>query len=501
MVDQDPPTGQPSPGLLESLWRFKGTSLAVLFVVALLAGLYGLATRDEPAATIRLTLGDPRGNNVFRRGNSTPIDLSRYTGQRAAFTTSDTVLQDAADALGGTPSAGALRGRVTASAASSTDIISVTARADTPAQATRLADAVVQAYLRQSQRETDAAAQRVLDALDGERQRLLQSLSVPVTTVPAPAQAAITQKTADTLVLVEIQITEVKVNAALFGNGVSSIDPVEATPAGDIRGIARLAVLGTLFGFLLALALAWVRADRRPTADDASVPAAILDAPVLAEVPEVRRTDEVRRLTNPLAGALDPYAFAAATMQARGVSGVVLLVGGRRSEGRTASALSLAAASAAQGLNVLLVDADVRTAGLSRFLEVAPDTPGVIDVLDGRSTLLDAAMRLGSDGDDGFDILSIGRETEGDLPPFRPLQVADFLDAARKLYDLVLIDAAPLLDAPETAAVASQADHLLAVVARETPVRDLEGLRQRLNLFRADLVGTVFTRAARTSDA
>jgi len=71
-----------------------------VLVCAALAGLFGLATGPSASASAKLTLVDPRGNSVFRQGNSSAVDLARYTTERAAFARSDAVLNEAATALG-----------------------------------------------------------------------------------------------------------------------------------------------------------------------------------------------------------------------------------------------------------------------------------------------------------------------------------------------------------------------------------------------------------------
>jgi Mrp family chromosome partitioning ATPase len=61
--------------------------------------------------------------------------------------------------------------------------------------------------------------------------------------------------------------------------------------------------------------------------------------------------------------------------------------------------------------------------------------------------------------------------------------------------ELVLIDAPPVMSASETADLASQADGVVLVVDRGTPLRHLEDARDRIALSGTPIIGYVFNRA------
>src|SRR5688500_12549859 len=84
-MDIDTETARPTPGLVESLWRYRLSSLALVLVAARAGAGYVTVRKPMPHATAGLSLADPRGSSVFRQGTAVPVDLARYTVERAEF--------------------------------------------------------------------------------------------------------------------------------------------------------------------------------------------------------------------------------------------------------------------------------------------------------------------------------------------------------------------------------------------------------------------------------
>lgn len=128
---------------------------------------------------------------------------------------------------------------------------------------------------------------------------------------------------------------------------------------------------------------------------------------------------------------------------ARNRPGFVLGVASVRSgEGKTTVAANLAALVAGAGRSVLLVDADIRTSGLSRMLGQSMGV-GLREVLSGRS-VWQAALRR--ETTTGLHVLPSTFATDdpvaGEMaaaPEFR-----DILNLARQQYDITIVDLAPL---------------------------------------------------------
>ena len=132
-------------------------------------------------------------------------------------------------------------------------------------------------------------------------------------------------------------------------------------------------------------------------------------------------------------------------------------------------AMSLARSAASGGQRCLLIDADVRKPTLHTALGV-PATPGLVELtLD--CAPLESVNRWASA--DGFDFLSAGRPTSDALSPFTIEAFGRALAGLKQLYDVIVIDSAPLLLASEGLVVSGYASLTLFVVKWRTTPREI----------------------------
>lgn len=158
------------------------------------------------------------------------------------------------------------------------------------------------------------------------------------------------------------------------------------------------------------------------------------------------------------------------------------------SEGKSTTACNLAIAQAQAGSRVLLVEADLRRPKISEYLGV-DGSYGLTDVLIGQADL-------------GSSIVSWQRGLldflpAGTIPPnpselLGSRQMADLLAELRDRYDIILLDAPPLLPVTDAAIISTAADGAILVArsgrTRKEQVRHAaEALRQ----VNARLLGTV----------
>lgn len=129
-------------------------------------------------------------------------------------------------------------------------------------------------------------------------------------------------------------------------------------------------------------------------------------------------------------------------------------------EGKTTTSTCLARMSALNGERVVLLDVDVRQHGVSRLIRGAADRPGLIEVLRGDAEL-DAALI--HDEDSGAYILPI-------IPASRDVgnlligtEMDTLLATLRERFDLILLDAAPILPVADTRTLAMKADAVVMV--------------------------------------
>ena len=170
----------------------------------------------------------------------------------------------------------------------------------------------------------------------------------------------------------------------------------------------------------------------------------------------------------------------------RGTS--LLLTGSHAKEGTTAVACGLAIAMAETGARVVLVDANLRTPGVGRYLAMDP-SPGLADVLAGRHTVTEV-LRDPLDG--RLTVLPCGRP-QGD--PGVLLASPRLGSAVRSLteaFDVVLVDGPPLDGVADTVVLSKVTDQALLVVrAGRAVTSDVERSKDLLERVGARLAGAV----------
>lgn len=144
----------------------------------------------------------------------------------------------------------------------------------------------------------------------------------------------------------------------------------------------------------------------------------------------------------------------------------LLVASATSGEGRTTVALNLALTAAAEGWRVLLIDADMSRATLSKTLDAAGNA-GLLDLIEGRATL---ASVLLNDTDTGLNVLPLGNATR----PDSRMPVAQ--DLAQRLndqtFDLTIFDSGATLDDDYTRPFGDMTDDILLVVRAGGPKKD-----------------------------
>ena len=167
----------------------------------------------------------------------------------------------------------------------------------------------------------------------------------------------------------------------------------------------------------------------------------------------------------------------------------ILITSACSSEGKTTLAAHLAGRCANAGLSTLLIDADLRNPSLSRLLKV-PDGPGLSDVLRGEVTAEAAMMVIEAGG--GFHLLPAG--TPG-YDPSRLLQgeqLSRTLAQFRQAFDIVIMDAPPVLLVPDALTIGRCSDGALLAVRYDTSRFPLvERAHRRLAAVGVPVIGAV----------
>lgn len=167
-------------------------------------------------------------------------------------------------------------------------------------------------------------------------------------------------------------------------------------------------------------------------------------------------------------------------------------------EGKSSTATNLAQVLADGGYRVLLVEADLRRPRAAEYLNVESGV-GVTTILLGRVDLADAIQPIAPD----FDFLASGRVPPNPAELLQSDEMVKLLAQVRDEYDLVLVDAPPLLPVTDAAVLATETDGAIVVVRHGATTTDqYASALDRLAAVDARLCGTIVTMtpAARRGD-
>jgi receptor protein-tyrosine kinase len=280
--------------------------------------------------------------------------------------------------------------------------------------------------------------------------------------------------------------TEAPIKATIVDNASYSDVPVSPKPTRNVG-------LGIVLGLLLGFGLAVLRQTLDTRVHSAEEVSEITEKPVLGAIgfdPETKETPLISDLPShsPRAEAFRVLRTNLQFVDVDTQNKVFVLSSAVPAEGKTSTSVNLAISLAQAGVKTLLVEGDLRRPRAASRLGL-DDAIGVTSVLVGKVKFADA---LQHDEKAGLDFLAAGPIPPNPAELLQSNAMADLLATLRKTYDVVLIDAPPLLPVTDAALLARQADGAILVVKHGTITRDQVRLSvQRLEQVDARLVGVV----------
>ncbi len=236
-----------------------------------------------------------------------------------------------------------------------------------------------------------------------------------------------------------------------------------------------LGALGLLLGLCLGIAMA-IGADLLDrTFNSASDIEALTGAHVIAHVPRFSSKAMVKTVPG---SSISPSVISfhtprSAEAEIYRVARTSLLISNRKDairtmmmtspqpgDGKSTTISNLAVSFARAGKRVLLIDADLRRPMISQMFGL-PRTPGLSDLLLQRQPLQECVFE--SDLPNLF-IMPHGSATSEPAELLESTRLKEILEQAKQVYDLVLVDAPPLLAVADPAIIAPMVDSVILTI-------------------------------------
>jgi len=252
--------------------------------------------------------------------------------------------------------------------------------------------------------------------------------------------------------------------------------------------------LGALVGLALGIGFAVLR-----TVLDTKVRSArdinnLTDRPILGAIPFDPKAQE-----RPLILHADPYNPRSEAFRAlRTNLQFIEMDGGHSfvvtssipSEGKSTTTVNLAIALADAGKRVALIDTDLRKPKVAEYLGIEGGA-GLTDVLIGRAKVGDVMLPWGKRP---LFVLPAGKVPPNPSELLGSKQMAQLLEAISRDFDVVLLDAPPLLPVTDAAVLARVTSGALVVVAAgRTTSGQFEGALTALETVEAKVAGVILT--------
>ena len=287
---------------------------------------------------------------------------------------------------------------------------------------------------------------------------------------------------------------EIGVAGGVGTNNISLIDDAVLPERPRTPRVALNLALGLVLGFLFGVgtAIAIDHFDNR-----FKVPEDVektLGLAVLGIIPKVEGTGFDQALNDPKSAIAEAYRSLRTSIQfatSTGTPRSVYVTSTKPAEGKSTTAVVLAAKFTQLGLRVLLIDADMRKPSLHKKLVLSNEI-GLSNHLVGVLTISEAVQRTGND--------KLYVMTTGPLPPnpaelLASPRMVDLLSGAKQVFDLIIVDGPPLMGLADSVIAASLTEAtILCVGANDARKNAAIVALRRLYASHARVIGAVFTR-------
>lgn len=288
---------------------------------------------------------------------------------------------------------------------------------------------------------------------------------------------------------------EIGVSGAVSTNNISVVDAAALPRAPQSPNLFLNMGIGLIAGLLFGVGLAYIFDyidDSFKTPEDVETGVGLSVVGVIPKpAPESTLEEEMLNARSGISEAVRSLRTSLQFASSDGLPKTLLITSSKPSEGKTTSSIALAKSLANIGLNVLLIDGDLRNASVHRRLRCSNEL-GLSNYLTGSKLPEDVVQ---SSDTEGLVIMAAGP-----LPP-NPAELLagprfmSLLALGMESFDIVVIDGPPVMglaDAPLLSSMTRAT--LLVIAANETRRNTVKVALKRLQFARANVIGVLLSK-------
>lgn len=282
--------------------------------------------------------------------------------------------------------------------------------------------------------------------------------------------------------------------AGVGTNNISVVDRAQPPPGPSSPKLLLNIVLAILAGIGLAGAYVFIMEQIDQTVKDPSDLKLKLGIAPLGSIPNLEKEDILVSLSDKKSVAWEAYLSirtSLAFLTDHGVPRSFLLTSTRPNEGKSTSALALAAVLASTKKRILLIDGDMRNPSLHKMLD-GKNTTGLSNYLAGEDDLNKLIQR---DTHYGFDAMPAGPIPPNAAELLSSTRMRELVAKLSETYDSVIIDAPPVLGLADIPLLADSVEGVIYTIeAGGVKLRGIQAAIQRIRSSHAQIFGGIVTK-------
>tara|TARA_R110001592_G_scaffold107785_3_gene301568 strand:- start:17119 stop:19338 length:2220 start_codon:yes stop_codon:yes gene_type:complete len=282
--------------------------------------------------------------------------------------------------------------------------------------------------------------------------------------------------------------------AGVGTNNISVVDRAQPPENPSSPKLLLNIILSLMAGLGLAAAYVFIMEQIDQTVKDPSDLKFKLGIAPLGSIPDLGKEDILHSLDDKKSVAWEAYLSirtSLAFLTDHGVPRSFLLTSTRPNEGKSTSALALAAVLASTKKRILLIDADMRNPSLHKLLD-SQNINGLSNYLAGEDNLDQLIHR---DSIYGFDAMSAGPIPPNAAELLSSTRMSELLSKLTEAYDTVIVDAPPVLGLADIPLLADSVEGVIYTIeAGGVKIRGIQAAIQRVRSSRAHIFGGIVTK-------